>query len=176
MVFDSKSIISREDLKKLQQISICLRGMSFGLENCKKISENYLFVDCGEKLDPNDVLHKCYNEYQSINIEEIEKFATIIDNICFPNGFDFNNQIFDELYEKESNSQNITLNKEKHKDKKKNYYHPYEKNNSEKTLKNNFQENNNNYFEYNCGYDKTLYKLGHLSMNPREEPFLGDDA
>ena len=40
------------------------------------------------------------------------------------------------------------------------------------SITNNNYKNNEQYF----GYDTTLYRFGHLSMNPREEPFLGDDA
>ena len=43
----------------------------------------------------------------------------------------------------------------------------------------NYKINNNhksNEHKQEFGYDTTLYKLGHLSMNPIEEPFLGDDA
>ena len=49
--------LSESDIKILQSISIALRGMSFLADNGKQTMENYLFIDCGEKLDPNNVLH-----------------------------------------------------------------------------------------------------------------------
>lgn len=162
--------LSQDDIKILQNISIGLRGMSFLAENGKQIMENYLFIDCGEKLDPNNVLHECYHQYSSISGEELEKFASKIDKICFPNGIDENSSIFDELTINENGKANppINLKRKIIKKESKNQYrkHPY------------YYQTNNNYknVEQHFGYDTTLYKLGHLSMNPREEPFLGDDA
>ena len=62
--------LSQHDMKILQSISIGLRGMSFLADNGKQTMENYLFIDCGEKLDPNNVLHECYHQYSSITGEE----------------------------------------------------------------------------------------------------------
>lgn len=182
MVFDSKTIICSEDLKKLQEISIALRGMNFALETGKKISENYLFVDCGEKLDPNNVLHETYANYQSINSEELEKFSQTIDTICFPNGIDYNHKVFDELSNDKSDNLKIKVNNNKERRKLQHPYYRVNKNKALKNLNNNMNYNedhhdnhDDNHDDY-CGFDKTLYKLGHLSMNPREEPFLGDEA
>lgn len=178
MVFDSKSIICSEDLKKLQEISIALRGMNFTLETGKKISENYLFDDCGEKLDPNNVLHETYSNYQSINCEELEKFSQTIDNICFPNGIDYNHKVFDEL--SKNKSDNLKIKPSNYKERRK-LQHPYYRINKSQSLQNlnhnmNYNQDQDDNHEDYCGFDKTLYKLGHLSMNPREEPFLGDEA
>ena len=161
--------LSEDDIKILQSISIALRGMSFLADNGKQIMENYLFIDCGEKLDSNNVLHECYHQYSSITGEELENFASKIDNICFPNGIDENSSIFDKLtinesgtdliYEKKVNPQ-INLKGKIIKKELKNQY------------KKQLSKSNEEYF----GYNTTLYRLGHLSMNPREEPFLGDDA
>ena len=169
--------LSQHDMKILQSISIGLRGMSFLADNGKQTMENYLFIDCGEKLDPNNVLHECYHQYSSISGEELENFASKIDKICFPDGTDENSSIFDELTINESGTDLTYEKKVKHpinlkgkiiKKELKNKYriHPY------------YKDTNNNYKnnEQHFGYDTTLYKLGHLSMNPREEPFLGDDA
>ncbi len=171
--------LSQEDLKILQKISIALRGMSFLADNGKQTIENYLFIDCGEKLDPNNVLHECYHQYSSITGEELENFASKIDKICFPKGIDENSSIFDELTINESGTDLTYEKKEKVKapinlkgkiikKESKNQYrnHPY------------YKDTNNNYKnnEQHFGYDTALYNLGHLSMNPREEPFLGDDA
>ncbi len=171
--------LSQHDMKILQSISIGLRGMSFLADNGKQTMENYLFIDCGEKLDPNNVLHECYHQYSSITGEELENFASKIDKICFPNGIDEDSYIFDELTINESGTDLTYEKKEKVKapinlkgkiikKESKNQYrnHPY------------YKDTNNNYKnnEQHFGYDTALYKLGHLSMNPREEPFLGDDA
>jgi hypothetical protein len=171
--------ISQSDIKILQSISIALRGISFLADNGKQTMENYLFIDCGEKLDPNNVLHECYHQYSSITGEELENFASKIDKICFPKGIDENSSIFDELTINESGTDLTYEKKEKVKapinlkgkiikKESKNQYrnHPY------------YKDTNNNYKnnEQHFGYDTALYKLGHLSMNPREEPFLGDDA
>jgi len=86
--------LSQDDMKILQSISIGLRGMSFLADNGKQTMENYLFIDCGEKLDPNNVLHECYHQYSSITGEELENFASKIDKICFPNGIDEDSGIF----------------------------------------------------------------------------------
>lgn len=169
--------ISQSDIKILQSISIALRGMSFLADNGKQTMENYLFIDCGEKLDPDNVLHECYHQYSSITGEELENFASKIDKICFPNGIDEESNIFDELTINESGTDltyeekvkaTINLKGKIIKKESKNQYrkHPYYYH------INNYYKNNEQYF----GYDTTLYKLGHLSMNPREEPFLGDDA
>lgn len=169
--------LSQDDIKILQSISIGLRGMSFLADNGKQTMENYLFIDCGEKLDPNNVLHECYHQYSSISGEELENFASKIDKICFPNGIDEDSNIFDELtinesgtdltYEEKVKSPINLRGKIIKKESKTQYRkHPY------------YYEANNNY-ENNkqyLGYDRTLYRLGHLSMNPREEPFLGDDV
>lgn len=169
--------LSQDDIKILQSISIGLRGMSFLVDNGKQTMENYLFIDCGEKLDPNNVLHECYHQYSSITGEELENFASKIDKICFPNGIDENSSIFDELTINESGTdlayeekvklpinfkRKIIKKESKNQYRKQHYY--YQTKNSYK--------NNEEYF----GYDTTLYRLGHLSMNPREEPFLRDDA
>ena len=169
--------LSQHDMKILQSISIGLRGMSFLADNGKQTMENYLFIDCGEKLDPDNVLHECYHQYSSITGEELENFASKIDKICFPNGIDEESNIFDELTINESGTDltyeekvKATINlkgKIIKKESKPQYRkHPY------------YYQTNNNYknVEQHFGYDTTLYKLGHLSMNPREEPFLGDDA
>ena len=71
-----KTNLSQTDIKILQSISIALRGMSFLADNGKQTMENYLFIDCGEKLDPNNVLHECYHQYSSITGEELENFAS----------------------------------------------------------------------------------------------------
>lgn len=169
--------LSQHDIKILQSISIGLRGMSFLADNGKQTMENYLFIDCGEKLDPNNVLHECYHQYSSILGEELENFASKIDKICFPNGIDEDSSIFDELTINESGTDVIYKEKAKppinlkgkiiKKESKPQYRkHPYYYH-----TKNNYKND-----EEDSGYDTTLYKLGHLSMNPREEPFLGDDA
>lgn len=169
--------ISQSDIKILQSISIALRGMSFLADNGKQLMENYLFIDCGEKLDPNNVLHECYHQYSSITGEELEIFASKIDKICFPNGLDEDSGIFDELtinesgtdltYEKKGKS-HINLKGKIIKKDTKNQYRKYPYYN---VLNKNCKSN-----EQHFGYDTTLYKLGHLSMNPIEEPFLGDDS
>ena len=94
--------LSQDDMKILQSISIGLRGMSFLADNGKQTMENYLFIDCGEKFDPNNVLDECYHQYSSITGEELENFASKIDKICFPNGIDEDSYIFDELTINES--------------------------------------------------------------------------
>ena len=169
--------LSQHDMKILQSISIGLIGISFLADNGKQTMENYLFIDCGEKLDPNNVLHECYHQYSSITGEELENFASKIDKICFPNGIDEDSDIFDELTINESGTDltyeekvkpPINLKGKIIKKESKTQYrkHPY------------YYHTNNNYKnnEEHFGYDTTLYKLGHLSMNPREEPFLGEDA
>ena len=169
--------LSQHDIKILQSISIGLRGMSFLADNGKQTMENYLFIDCGEKLDPNNVLHECYHQYSSISGEELENFASKIDKICFPNGIDEDSNIFDELTINESgtdltyeekvkspiNLRGKIIKKESKPQYRKHPYYYHAKNN---------YKNDEGY----SGYDTTLYRLGHLSMNPREEPFLGDDA
>ena len=169
--------LSQHDIKILQSISIGLRGMSFLADNGKQTMENYLFIDCGEKLDPNNVLHECYHQYSSISGEELENFASKIDKICFPNGIDENSSLFDELtinetgtdltYEEKVkppiNLKGKIIKKESKIQHRKQPYYYHAKNN---------YKNDEGY----SGYDTTLYRLGHLSMNPREEPFLGDDA
>ena len=141
--------LSQEDLKILQKISIALRGMSFLVDNGKTIMENYLFIDCGEKLNPNNVLQQCYHQYSSISGKELEYFASKIDKICFPLGFDINSSIFDEIVTNDNRRDLFVKENEK-------------------------ETNNDNSYDY--GYNRTIYKLGHLSMNPTEEPFLGEDA
>lgn len=169
--------LSEHDIKILQNISIGLRGISFLADNGKQTMENYLFIDCGEKLDPNNVLHECYHQYSSISGEELEKFASKIDKICFPNGIDEDSSIFDELTINESGTDIIYQEKAKPpinlkgKIIKKESKIQYRKHPQYYHSKNNYK----NEEEY-LGYDTTLYRLGHLSMNPREEPFLGDDA
>ena len=169
--------LSQDDIKILQSISIALRGLSFLVDNGKQTMENYLFIDCGEKIDPNNVLHECYHQYSSISGEELENFASKIDKICFPNGIDENSSIFDELTINESGT-NLTYEEKvklpinlKRKIIKKESKTQYRKHPYYYHAKNNYKNDE----EY-LGYDTTLYKLGHLSMNPREEPFLGDDA
>jgi len=169
--------LSQSDIKILQSISIALKGMSFLADNGKQRMENYLFIDCGEKLDPNNVLHECYHQYSSISGEELENFASKIDKICFPNGIDENSSIFDELTINESGT-DLTYEKKakypinlKGKIVKKDLKNQYRKYPYYKDINNNYKNN-----EQHFGYDTTLYKLGHLSMNPREEPFLGEDA
>lgn len=171
--------LSQDDIKILQRISIGLRGMSFLADNGKQTMEKYLFIDCGEKLDPNNVLHECYHQYSSITGEELENFASKIDKICFPNGIDEDSNIFDELTINE-NGRDLTYEKKekvklpiilKGKIVKKESKNQYRKYPYYKDINNNYK----NEEEY-LGYDTTLYRLGHLSMNPREEPFLGDDA
>lgn len=169
--------LSQHDMKILQSISIGLRGMSFLADNGKQTMENYLFIDCGEKLDPNNVLHECYHQYSSITGEELENFASKIDKICFPNGIDEESDIFDELTINESGTDltyeekvkpPINLKGKIIKKESKTQYRkcPY------------YYHTNNNYKnnEEQFGYDTTIYKLGHLSMNPIKEPFLGEDA
>lgn len=174
-----KTKLSESDIKILQNISIGLRGMSFLADNGKQIMENYLFIDCGEKLDPNNVLHECYHQYSSISSKELENFASKIDKICFPNGIDENSSIFDELTINENGTDLTYENKIRHpinlkgkivKKDSKNQYRKYPQYNE---IKNNHKSNE---YKQEFGYDTTLYKLGHLSMNPIEEPFLGDDA
>ena len=169
--------LSQHDIKILQSISIGLRGMSFLADNGKQTMENYLFIDCGEKLDPNNVLHECYHQYSSILGEELENFASKIDKICFPNGIDEDSSIFDELTINE-NGTDLTYEEKvklpinlKGKIIKKESKPQYRKHPYYYHTKNNYKND-----EEHSGYDTTLYKLGHLSMNPREEPFLGDDA
>ena len=167
--------LSQDDIKILQSISIGLRGMSFLANNGKQTMENYLFIDCGEKLDPNIVLHECYDQYSSITGEELEKFASKIDKICFPNGIDEDSNIFDELtinergtdvtYEDKVKPPISLKGKKNKKDSKFHYKKP--------TYYNSY---NGSIIKEHGGYDTTLYKLGHLSMNPREEPFIGDEA
>ena len=161
--------LSREDLKILQKISIDLRGMSFLVDNGKIAMENYLFIDCGEKLNPNNVLHECYHQYSSITGEELENFASKIDKICFPNGIDEESDIFDELTINESETHLIYEKKTKYPI---NLKGKITKKDSKNQYKKHVSKSNEEYF----GYDTALYKLGHLSMNPKEEPFLGDDA
>lgn len=161
--------LSQDDIKILQSISIALRGMSFLADNGKQTMENYLFIDCGEKLDPNIVLHECYHQYSSITGEELENFASKIDKICFPNGIDENSSIFDELTINESGTDLIYEKKIKHQI---NLKGKITKKDSKNQYKKHLSKSNEEYF----GYDTALYRLGHLSMNPREEPFLGDDA
>jgi len=171
--------LSQDDIKILQSISIGLRGLSFLADNGKQIIENYLFIDCGEKLDPNNVLDECYHQYSSISGEELENFASKIDKICFPNGIDENSSIFDKLTINE-NGIDLTYEKKiKHpinlkgkivKKDSKNQYRKYPEYNE---INNNYKSNEH---KEDFGYDRTMYKLGHLSMNPKEEPFLGDDA
>jgi hypothetical protein len=169
--------LSQHDIKILQSISIGLRGMSFLADNGKQTMENYLFIDCGEKLDPNNILHECYHQYSSITGEELENFASKIDKICFPNGIDEDSSIFDELTINESGTDLIYQEKAKPpinlkgKIIKKESKPQYKKQQYYYHVKNNY--NNDEGFS---GYDTTLYRLGHLSMNPREEPFLGDDV
>lgn len=167
--------LSQDDIKILQSISIELRGLSFLANNGKQTMENYLFIDCGEKLDPNIILHECYEQYSSITGEELENFASKIDKICFPNGIDENSSIFDELSINESGT-DVTYEEKvknptylKGKINKKDSKNQYKKH----TYYNSYNDSINK--EYG-GYDTTLYKLGHLSMNPIEEPFLGDEA
>lgn len=161
--------LSQDDIKMLQRISIGLRGMSFITDNVKQIMENYLFVDCGEKLDPNTILNECYHEYSSISGEELENFASKIDKICFPNEIDEESNIFDELTINETGTDLI------YEKKVKNPTHLKGKINK-KDSKNQYKKQTYYNIEQCLGYDTTLYKLGHLSMNPREEPFLGDEA
>ena len=163
--------LSQDDIKILQSISIGLRGLSFLADNGKQTMENYLFIDCGEKLDPNNVLHECYHQYSSISGEELEKFAPKIDKICFPNGIDEDSSIFDELTINESGTDLTYERKEKIKPPI-NLKGKIIKKESKTQYKKHLSKSNEEYF----GYDTTLYRLGHLSMNPREEPFLGDDA
>ena len=169
------TILSRNDIKILQNILIGLRGMGFVADNGKQIMENYLFIDCGEKLDPNNVLNECYHEYSSITGEELEIFASKIDKICFPNEIDEDSNIFDELTINESGT-HVTYEEKvklpislKGKINKKDSKNQYRKH----TYYKSYNDSNNK--EYG-GYDTILYKLGHLSMNPIEEPFLGDEA
>ena len=176
---NTSSNLSHSDIKILQSISMALRGMSFLADNGKQTMENYLFIDCGEKLDPNNVLHECYHQYSSITGEELENFASKIDKICFPNGIDEDSSIFDELTINESGTDLTYEKKEKVKAPinlkgkiiKKESKNQYRKQHYYYQTKNSYK-NNEEYF----GYDTTLYRLGHLSMNPREEPFLSDDA
>lgn len=158
-----KTMLSKEDFKKLQSISIKLKGLCFAAENGKKIMENYLFVDCGEKLDINVVLHETYNNYLSIDEDELEELSNTIDSICFPNGIDYNSNIFDEL-EIDDNGTDMVVKKSKEKKDKPCYrVHPYNQNNNQNNKGKNSSE-------------KDIYKLmGHLTMNPRQEPFLGPD-
>jgi len=174
---DKTTNLSREDLKILQSISIALRGMSFLVDNGKIAMENYLFIDCGEKLDPNNVLHECYHQYSSITGEELEYFASKIDKICFPMGIDINSSIFDELTINENGTDLTYEKKAKHPTNLKGKITKKESKNQYKKQPYYYQTNNNykNDEQY-LGYDTTLYRLGHLSMNPREEPFLGEDA
>lgn len=164
------SNLSESDIKILQRISIGLRGMSFLADNGKQTMENYLFIDCGEKLDPNNILLECYDQYSSIKGEELENFASKIDKICFPNGIDEESNIFDELTIN-GNGADLTYEEKvkptvnlKGKIIKKDSKSQYRKRVSSKSKE--------EYF----GYDRALYRLGHLSMNPKEESFLGDDA
>lgn len=161
--------LSEHDIKILQSISIGLRGLSFLADNGKQTMENYLFIDCGEKLDPNNVLHECYHQYSSISGEELENFASKIDKICFPNGIDEDSSIFDELTINESETHLIYEKKAKYPI---NLKGKITKKDSKNQYKKHVSKSNEEYF----GYDTALYKLGHLSMNPKEEPFLGDDA
>ena len=171
--------LSREDLKILQKISIGLRGMSFLAENGKIAMEKYLFIDCGEKLDPNNVLYECYDQYSSVTGEELECFASKIDKICFPNGIDSNSSIFDELEDDDKETELVV--KKKEKEKFNSIFNgktiKKDSNNRHKKYSNKDKNNDNdkdNDYDYDNGYDKTIYKLGHLSMNPIENPFLGD--
>jgi hypothetical protein len=169
---NTNSNLSREDLKILQKISIGLRGMSFLADNGKLVMEKYLFIDCGEKLDPNNVLYECYDQYSSITGEKLECFASKIDKICFPNGIDTNSSIFDEL-EINDNERYLVV-KEKEKEKKGKLNSVFNGKTIKKVSNNRDKKYSNNDYEY--GYDKTMFKLGHLSMNTIEEPFLRDDA
>ena len=161
--------LSESDIKILQSISIALRGMSFLADNGKQTMENYLFIDCGEKLDPNNILHECYHQYSSITGEELENFASKIDKICFPNGIDEESNIFDELTINESGTD---LTYEEKVKPTINLKGKIIKKESKSQYRKHLSKSNEEYF----GYDTALYRLGHLSMNPREEPFLGDDA
>jgi hypothetical protein len=172
-----KTILSLDDIKILQSISIALRGISFLVDNGKQAMENYLFIDCGENLDPSNVLNECYYQYSSIKGEELENFASKIDKICFPNGIDEYSSIFDELT---INKSETDVNNEKKETPPLNLKGKIIK----KDTKNHYRKqaycrrtNDDCKSDKNFpGYDSTIYKLGHLSMNPREEPFLGDDA
>ena len=156
-----KTMLSREDFKRLQSISIKLKGLCFAAENGKKIIENYLFVDCGEKLDINVVLHETYNNYLSINENELEELSNTIDSICFPNGIDYNSEIFDDLEIDENGTDMLAKTSKEKKEKKSYRLHPYNRYNNENSKNKTPQE-------------RDIYKLmGHLTMNPRKEPFLG---
>ena len=159
--------LSQNDMKILQSISISLRGMSFLVDSGKETMEKYLFVDCGEKLDPNNVLQECYDHYSSITVEDLENFASKIDKICFPNGIDEESDIFDELI---INKSGTGVTREEKVKLSINLKKKISKKNSKNQYKKQISKSNEEYF----GYDRTLYRLGNLSMNPREEPFLSD--
>ena len=154
-----RSTLTNNDIKILQSISIALRGFGFLVDNGKEVMENYLFIDCGEKLNPNTILNQCYHQYSSLTGGVLESFASKIDNICFPNGIDENSSIFDELINGKKEKQEIISKKNISKNSK-NYYrkHPC--------------KSDKKYSEYN----KTLYRFGDLSMNPRKEPLLRGDT
>ena len=149
-----RSTLTNNDIKTLQSISIALRGLGFLVDNGKEVMENYLFIDCGEKLNPNTILNQCYHQYSSLKGEELESFASKIDNICFPNGIDENSSIFDELINEKKEKQEIIS--------KKNISKSYYRKRPCKSDK--------KYSEY-----KTIYRLSHLSMDPRKEPLSRDE-
>lgn len=157
---------TKEEINTLQNISIEITNMALELENIKNIMKNYLFVDCGEKLNPNIVLNECYEQSLNISYEELEEITYKLDTICFRGNTDCNTAIFKDsiikkkrkLQKNENNDVSYSCNFDEYHREYDNVYHD--------------EYNDDN----DCGYDKTLYRMGHLSMNPIEEPFLGPEA
>ena len=84
---------TKEEINTLQNISIEITNMALELENIKNIMKNYLFVDCGEKLNPNIVLNECYEQSLNISYEELEEITYKLDTICFRGNTDCNTAI-----------------------------------------------------------------------------------
>lgn len=157
---------TKEEIETLQNISMEITSMALHLENIKNIMKNYLFVDCGEKLNPNIVLNECYEQSLNISYDELEEITYKLNTICFRGNTDYNSVIFE----------NSIVNKKRKIQKDENNDVSYSCNFDEyhREYDNNYHDEYNN--DNDCGYDKTLYRMGHLSMNPIEEPFLGPEA
>jgi len=155
---------TKEEINTLQNISMEITSMALQLENIKNIMKNYLFVDCGEKLNPNIVINECYEQSLNISYEEFEEITYKLDTICFRGNTDYNSFVFE----------NSIVNKKRKIQKDENNDVSYSCNFDEyhREYDNDYNDYNNYNDEYNddndCGYDKTLYRMGHLSMNPIE--------
>ena len=96
----------------------------------------------------------------------MEEITYKLNTICFRGNTDYNSVIFE----------NSIVNKKRKIQKDENNDVSYSCNFDEyhREYDNNYHDEYNN--DNDCGYDKTLYRMGHLSMNPIEEPFLGPEA